>query len=112
MSLDVTLTLYDTKTHHGVDVYDGNITHNLNKMAVAAGIYEYLWRPESQGIATAEDLIDPLRKGLERLRGDSEYFEQFNATNGWGLHKDLVKFVADYLERCERFPTAKVSVSR
>jgi hypothetical protein len=30
-------------------VFDANITHNLNKMADAAGIYEACWRPEEIG---------------------------------------------------------------
>jgi hypothetical protein len=28
------------------DVYDGNITHNLGRMADMAGIYYALWRPD------------------------------------------------------------------
>lgn len=35
----------------GGEVFDANITHNLNRMAGAAGIYEALWRPG--------ELLDP-----------------------------------------------------
>lgn len=27
-------------------IFSANITHNLNAMAEAAGIYKHLWRPE------------------------------------------------------------------
>lgn len=32
------------------DGYHANITHNLGKMAEAAGIYHALWRPDEIGI--------------------------------------------------------------
>ncbi len=35
------------------EVYISNVTHNLNKMAGEAGIYEALWRPEEIGITHA-----------------------------------------------------------
>lgn len=49
-------------------VYSANITHNLNRMAEAAGIYKELWRPEEVGIVKAAQLVEPLRAGLARLR--------------------------------------------
>ena len=93
-------------------VYSRNITHNLNKMAGEAGIYKPLWRPDEIGIERAHQLIEPLRAGLELLRSDPARFEPFNPPNGWGTYDGLVDFVVDYLEACERFPTATVSVWR
>ena len=52
MSLDVTLTNAD-----GAEVYSANITHNLNRMAMEAGIYECLWRPDEHGITKAAQII-------------------------------------------------------
>jgi hypothetical protein len=92
--------------------YEANITHNLGKMAAAAGIYEHLWSPEEIGISKASQLIEPLTKGLELLKTKPEYFEQFNASNGWGLYKHFVPFVVDYLNACIAYPDADVSVSR
>ena len=51
------------------EVYSANITHNLNKMADAAGIYKHLWQPTENGIIYAEQLIAPLTEGLANLRG-------------------------------------------
>jgi hypothetical protein len=93
-------------------VYWGNITHNLNKMAEEAGIYHYLWRPDIMMISTAGELIEPLHIGLTLLQGQPDRFKAFNPENGWGDYDGLVRFVSDYLSACEKYPMAKVSVSR
>lgn len=93
-------------------VYSGNITHNLNKMAEEAGIYDYLWRPDEKGISLASELIEPLARGLARLTADPETFKRHNPPNGWGDYGGLVAFVAEYLNACIRFPGASVSVWR
>lgn len=107
MSLDVYLERVQP-----VEVYSANITHNLNKMAEAAGIYEYLWRPDEIGITTAAQLIGPLEAGLALLKSDPERFEAYNSPNGWGLYKHFVPFVEKYLEACKEYPDATVTVSR
>jgi len=107
MSLDVSLTLVRPS-----EVYSANITHNLTKMAEAAGIYEALWRPEEIGITTAGQLIEQLRAGLAKLEADPAYYETFNAANGWGLYEHFVPFVRGYLKACEENPDATVEVDR
>jgi hypothetical protein len=99
---------------YGVDtrVYSSNITHNLGKMADAAGIYEHLWRPEEIGITHAKQLIEPLTNGLELLKSDPGKFEIHNPDNGWGNYEGLVAFVQSYLEACKQYPEASVSASR
>jgi hypothetical protein len=81
-------------------------------MANAAGIYEYLWRPEEIGITKAEQLIKPLRDGLARLVADPESFKKHNPDNGWGDYGGLVEFVREYIAACEANPDADVSVWR
>lgn len=93
-------------------VYSRNITHNLGKMADAAGIYKYLWRPDENGITKASQLIQPLRDGLAALNTDPDKFKAFNPSNGWGNYEGLCDFVTDYLQACEEYPDAAVSVSR
>lgn len=94
------------------EVYSANITHNLNQMAEAAGIYYALWRPEVIGITRAEHLIDLLRMGLAFLNRDPDRFQPLNPANGWGTYEGLVSFVAEYLAACEAYPDAEVSASR
>lgn len=94
------------------EVYWGNITHNLNRMADEAGIYDHLWRPDWIGVRKAGQLIVPLREGLERLRANPERFRKLNPENGWGTYEGLVVFVAEYLVACSANPDAEVFVSR
>lgn len=96
----------------GETVYEANITHNLNSMAEAAGIYAALWRPDENGMATAADLIAPLDFGLALLLGDPGRFEAMNPPNGWGSYDGLVSFVRRYLAACRENPTCTVEVSR
>lgn len=103
MSLDV----YLEKT-----VYSRNITHNLNKMAEAAGIYGALWRPDENGIWTAQELIQPLSVGLAKLIAEPEKFKKHDSPNGWGMYEHFVPFVSDYLAACVANPDASVRVSR
>lgn len=120
MSLDVYLerkkwVSYDGgKTHKEEmeELYSANITHNLNAMADAAGIYYALWRPEEIGKEKASDIIDLLEKGLDDLKSRPEHFEQFNSPNGWGLYKNFVPFVEEYLNACKKYPDATISVYR
>ena len=121
MSLDVDLTTpAETKCPYcggavGVKaecVFSANITHNLNTMADAAGIYRHLWRPEEIGISKAGQLIVPLREGLQLLRSDPEKFKAHNPLNGWGSYDGFVQWVQEYLEACEKWPDAEISVSR
>ena len=107
MSLDI--DLIETVQY---SVYSGNITHNLTRMADAAGIYEHLWRLEEMGITTAKQLIQPLTEGLGRLENDQAKFEKFNPDNGWGSYHGLVEFVRNYLIACKEHPEAKIEVSR
>ena len=107
MSLDVTLT-----ATRPTEVYWRNITHNLNKMAMEAGIYQHLWRPEELSITRAQELIQPLTEGLARLEADPDHYRKFNAANGWGVYENFVDFVRDYLEACQNNPDAEIHVSR
>lgn len=94
------------------DVYSGNITHNLNKMADEAGIYEALWRPEEINAHFAKELVPLLTDGLRKLLDEPDKFKQFNPSNGWGNYEGLVQFVTNYLNACLQYPDAIVRVSR
>ena len=107
MSLDFML-----KDADGNYLFNANITHNLNKMADAAGIYKVLWRPEEIGIETAAEVIPILREGLCKLVSDPAYYKQFDAANGWGLYVHFVPFCVEVLEACIAHPEAFVEVSR
>ena len=107
MSLDVYL-----EDQEGRELYWANITHNLNTMAVEAGIYECLWRPDEHGITHAHQIIEPLAAGVALLATQKERFEAFNAPNGWGKWENFLPWCAKYLQACRDNPDAIVKVSR
>jgi len=107
MSLDVYLTKIAPCT-----VYDANITHNLGRMADAAGIYQHCWRPEEIGITKAAQLIEPLRTAIEQMEADPKRFMEFDAPNGWGTYEHFLPWLKKYLAACEQDPDADVHVSR
>ena len=121
MSLDVTLIekRYSKceccgKKHkmNTEEVFEANITHNLNGMAEEAGIYKHLWCPSALGITLAKDLIEPLKKGLTDMKARPEHYEKFNASNGWGLYKNFVPWIEEYLDACVEYPDAEIYISR
>jgi hypothetical protein len=107
MSLDVYL-----EGPEGQDLYCANITHNLNRMAEEAGIYECLWRPDENGITHARQIIEPLGKGVSLLATQKGRFEAFNAPNGWGTWENFLPWCAKYLQACRDNPDALVIVRR
>ena len=140
MSLDIMLKKqrwisYDagkTLIEENETIYDCNITHNLGQMADKAGIYEALWRPhrlkngynipeddndaeykfESENETRAKEIIPYLKKVLKKLKNRPEYYEKFNSSNGWGMYKNFVPFVENYLNACMEYPDAIVEVDR
>ena len=106
MSLDFYL-----KRHEEI-IFGANITHNLTRMADAAGIYGCLWRPDENDFHTAADVIPVLRAGLCKLVSDPAYYKKFDAENGWGLYVHFVPFCIEVLEACIANPDAEVRVSR
>lgn len=122
MSLDVYLILKSPvrinkgksyiDTEITIQAYEANITHNLNKMAEAAGIYKELWRPDEIGKTRAHEIIEALEKGLADLKARPDYYQQFNSPNGWGMYEHFVPFVEGYLNACKEFPEAYIEVSR
>lgn len=112
MSLDVYLTIPSDRSDETIELYWANTTHNLNKMATEAGIYQACWRPEEIGITKAEQLIEPLTKGLALMESDPPRFEAFNSPNGWGLYENFVPWLRRYLKACQEYPNADVRASR
>lgn len=88
-----------------------NITHNLNKMADAAGIYEAMWYPEKIG-SLVHEILPFLEYGLYKLANNRYFYEQFDPPNGWGRYDDLVETVEKYIIACIKNPFGKITVSR
>lgn len=107
MSLD--LSFYAIRRQ---EVGDFNITHNLNGMADAAGIYKCLWRPEENGIKTAAEMIPLLEAGLASLKAEPEKYLPLEPANKWGTYPGFVEFVDGVLACCRENPDAEVVAGR
>lgn len=94
------------------NVFAWNITHNLGKMAGAAGLYKAMWRPEEIGVTHAAQLIPLLEAGLVKLEANPEAMKVHNPSNGWGDYDGLLEFTRAYLEACRAYPHAEIYVSR
>ena len=88
-----------------------NITHNLNDMAKAVGLYEVLWSPEEVEITTASQMIAPLEKGLEKLVANPDKYKAFNPPNGFGNYENFVDFCKSVLHNCREYPNAVIEVN-
>jgi hypothetical protein len=110
MSLD--FYLYGPPVMVCPTVLDKNITHNLGKMADAAGIYKCLWRPDENGFKMAKDIIPALTAGLKKLKKYPAKFKKLDAPNGWGTYEHFVPWVEEVLRACEANPEATIEVSR
>ena len=113
MSLDVYLTKVMP-----TEVYSGNITHNLGKMAnqvlLSNGhtLYQVLWRPDEHDWKFAKDIVEMLDEGWNILFSNPELFKKFNPENGWGSYEGLCNFVYNYRNACWDSPDAEIGVSR
>jgi hypothetical protein len=117
MSLDVSLIQTEQCPNCGHEikgdqVYDANITHNLNKMAEEAGIYQALWYPDEINCKYAKDIIPLLKSGLKKLLAEPDHYKTFDSPNGWGTYVHFVPFVQKYLEACNKYPNAIIEVNR
>jgi len=89
-----------------------NVTHNLNKMANAVGLYQVLWSPEEVGITTASQMITPLEKAIKELVANPDKYKAYNPPNGWGNYDIFVSFCRSVLSTCEENPDAIIEVSK
>jgi len=88
-----------------------NVTHNLNKMAEAVGLYKILWYPEEVGITTAFQMIVPLEKAVKELEANPEKYKAYNPPNGWGNYDIFVSFCRSVLNTCRENPDAVIEAA-
>ena len=95
------------------EVFEVSYTHNCNKMAAEAGIYEYVWRSdECEDVAKTGDLIEPLRNGIKLMEDEPQRFIALNPENGWGSYDTFLPWLLKYLQACIENPNASIYVGR
>jgi septation ring formation regulator EzrA len=88
-----------------------NITHNLNEMAQAVGLYKVLWYPEEINITSASQMILPLEEGIKELEANPDKYKVFNAPNGYGNYEDFIGFCKSVLQKCREYPNAVIEAA-
>lgn len=106
MSLDLDLVLDD------YNVFECNVTHNLNKMASACGIYEAMWRPDEHGFDKASDITDILIRGFTELLSKPDCYKKYNPDNGWGSYDGFIDVLFKLIKACNTYPDAIIKASR
>ena len=101
------------------ELWHGNITHNLGKMAekvsikIANGpeysLYQLLWRPEETGLlGNNQELTfnyaEHIFRALEILKENPDYYKKYNPENGWGNYDVLVSFTTDFVNTIGHLP--------
>jgi hypothetical protein len=104
--------LYYEIDNNRIEVFSKNITHNLNHMADAAGIYDVLWEADNKGYIYGKDIVPILKKGLKDLKAKPDHYKQFNSPNGWGMYEHFVPFVEAVLEACKQYPNAYIEADK
>lgn len=94
-------------------LFSANITHNMNKMADAVGLYEYLWNlKEKHSDMKPIELLPKLSRGLAKLYKNKQDLLQFEPSNGWGSWDSFATFIAEIIKACIMYPHAEIEVSR
>ena len=96
---------------NGEEVFSENITHNLGRMAEAAGFYKYLWRASENGICFVSELEPHLRVGLVKLIMEPKKYRKFDSPNGWGTYDNFVPWLIKVVNACEEYPEMRVEVN-
>jgi len=111
MSLDFELYVEvdtgDTE-FYSIDLFQKNITHNLNKMAKEADLYKWLWGLDNNICAGA--LIKPLAEGLYKLKSDPDRFKKLEPSNGWGTYEGFYASVSQIYDACLKHPKALIKI--
>lgn len=105
MSLDFSLYIGEK------EVFEGNITHNLSKMAHAIGVWECIWYPTSITFPdqpTAKDIINKVAEGLSELIINERSYMQYNISKRNGDTSMLIEFLEGVLKACIEYPDAVV----
>lgn len=116
MSLDITFTIQcneycphcgEILDTQGQEVFETNITSNLMSMANEASVIDITWGA-CENVKTAQDMINPLSKGISIMEQDPDRFKAFDSSNGWGTYNDFLPWLKELLNAAIEYPTATV----
>lgn len=92
-------------------VFTCEVPHRLNRMAVAVGVHEAIWRPDLLGVTTAGDLCAVLAAGESLLATPAAWLAYFVITPGDPAQEQLYRTVKAYREACAAYPDAHIAIT-
>lgn len=89
------------------------VPETLAPMAAAAGVYHWVWDPESRKDSPkARDLIEPLALGIAQMKLEPAKFIAMNPEDTRGEYLTFLAWLERYLRECIKHPKTSVAVSR
>lgn len=104
MSYDISLTEKQWVDAEVADI--GNYTSNVSQMYVKA-IGKAL--SEFDGLM-AKDAIHMLKEGVAEMRDNPDEFKKLNPINGWGDYEGALDYLRNFLQECEKNPSATIKI--
>jgi len=90
------------------EVVSENITHNVNKMWMKAGIYDDLY---GSGGKKVSDVLFKLERGLVYMIDNPEIFIPLNPENGWGSYDGTVSWLRNLISELKQYPNGTIEIS-
>lgn len=109
MSLDISLMNKLEGCEEYVEVWSANITHNVARMARAAGLYDVMWDSNDK---KSRDIKPLLILGIKELKDNPEKYKAMNPSNGWGSYEHLLFCAENFLSQIKKYPASEISSSR
>lgn len=104
MSLDFSLV-----RRMPTEIAHANITHNMTNLWEALGIYEQLYNSHGK---YANEVYNDLRRALDVLLSDPEYFKKYDSPNGWGTVDAAIRFLTEITEACKEYPYSYIDIDK
>lgn len=112
MALTVYLEDQVSNSDLTIELYTGQLSDSLSKMAFEANLYEPLWYPLENKLDLASKLIDPLEKGINKLRASPYLYKKYAPKSSMDSYNTLTFFIGKYLKACKKYPHASVRIER
>jgi len=86
-----------------------NMSNNVSALiARKAGIFDELFFPKRNGIKYANQIINQLQAGIEYIEMFPDEFNAIDEKHGYGLIKEFVGYIKEYIEACKKYPDYKI----
>ena len=91
-------------------VFSEIIPDNIDEMTKHAGMYDPLFHPQKIGIKRAYQLINPLMKGLDKMKNNPKVYREFQSSITLGAYDELVPWLEKYIAACIESPNTEIRV--